>query len=215
MSKHIPGASKLEPPVTYSSRDLAIIFSKQIKRLEELGFIGKLSLGSHDRLLALESKVAAINPLEVDEHMPFVVVIPETVIPLGVQLGLVGTYSFLPANEMFDREDTPELTEPYLIADLSLGKDTASLSSDAARAKIKSKRRQALDIYETIALIIHNPVMSDTVRGLHAARTLHRSEGEETVIDLYRFADMLKVKRDNGDKNDPQWVTPSFKNRVV
>ncbi|HSX41069.1 MAG TPA: DUF5701 family protein [Candidatus Saccharimonadales bacterium] len=208
--------SVLHPDHNMPRSELAVVFARQLKRLEELGYTAKLSLAHHDALMGLEKKVLAINPLEVDEAMPFAIVIPESVIPLTAQLKLAGAYSFLPANEMHDRFDEPEIDQPYLIKDISAGKDTARSSSDNAVKKITSAGRLPLDIYETLAVILHYSVMNEDIRGLHAARTIHRRAGDEdTVIDLYRFADSLKVKRDTGDKNDPQWVTPSCKERVI
>lgn len=184
-----------------------------------LGFHTHLGEARHSFINRFRSIMEKAGELAVpNTDLAIIPVVPEKLISLEDQLRLSRNRAFLKSSEMHQLsawEFEPE--EPYGLVGVSLGDELKHLSADDARVELGVRERTGLRLIELLSLGIFVPdeFTVDGIRGRYAVETHHVLDGEATVVDFYRYGDSLKVKRDPGTINDPQWTTPSYEERIV
>lgn len=186
-----------------------------------------LDLGYHEHLgetsEAFAARFAELREalMEVSYRMPsdlpVLAVIPGSIVSLEDQLALSGNRAFLRSSEMRpSRIRTVEPEEPYVLLDVSYGQSLRNLSAAEAQKKLLAVGRLGLRIVELLSLGIHDRAAFQDIRGLYAVETLHfMGESKAATVDMYRYGDSLKVKRDPSHINDPDWTTPSYSDVFV
>lgn len=192
---------------------------QQMDNYADLGYgtmLGQTALEFSDRFSGLREAVAQLDIPE-GSDMPLLAVIPTSLVAVKDQLELTGNRAYLKESEMRHASRFLEPDQPYALIDVDLGEDLTDLSAhQAAEIIFDDINRFGFRLVELISLAVHNRKAFDKRRGYYAIETEHVLEGEETaVVDLYRYGDQLKVKRDNPYINDPEWTTPSFSKLVV
>lgn len=149
------------------------------------------------------------------------VVVPESMVGLDTQLDLNGHRAFLPGAEMHALHDRgAELVGPYALLGVVLGDSSRGLSAQQATSEILERGDRPLELLELLQVGIHAPEVFGLVdgvgwaRGMYAAGTVHQRDDATHLVDLYRYGDRLKVKRDPGTIVDEDWTTPSYSGLV-
>ncbi|HVR77977.1 MAG TPA: DUF5701 family protein [Acidimicrobiia bacterium] len=192
----------------------AELFDRQASRFVALGYPEVLGMTA-PAFLRLVDRLRSKADGQEGNDIPFVVVIPSSMVSISDQLSLVehdegGVTQFLKDEDLIVRSGIAIPDEPYLAKGIDVGDQLRGVSPDAAVEHLIGEGRSPLTITEGAALLTHYPHILDFVN-IHLAATVHQS-GD--AIDLYSYAGAVKLKRDPADRGDPRWGTPSCAERT-
>lgn len=129
------------------------------------------------------------TPVWVDEeHLPLLIVIPETYAPLRWQARHVDIDDIMSNVPDFDLTRLEQLgvetpPYPYLIYNVSPGTDTARTSIDSVERDIAGMGRRGLTLAEGIALLTHYPDAVRCEKGVDENRREHFSLGHMVFLE--------------------------------
>jgi hypothetical protein len=154
-------------------------------------------------------------PAEVS-HIPFIVVIPDAIVPLRWQLQQIEYGEYAP--EMYINPNDYEhpasyQKQPYLAVDVEYGQRMCNVSPSDAYILAEHHGRSLLGFGEVVALLTHFPETLNS-HNVHAAGSVLREGDREFTLDIYLYACSIKVKRDPRYKADPRWGAPTCKYRA-
>ena len=192
----------------------AELFDRQASRLVALGY-PDVSGMTEPEFLRLLGPLRPNADGRQGNDIPFVVVIPPSMVSIREQLSLVehdegGVTQFLKDEDLLVRSGIAIPNGPYLAKGIDVGDGLRGVSPDTAVEHLIGEGRSPLTIAEGAALLIHYPHILDFVN-IHLAATVHQS-GD--AIDLYSYAGAVKLKRDPANRGDPRWGTPSCAERT-
>jgi hypothetical protein len=150
-------------------------------------------------------------------HYPIVIVLPFQTFNINALLSLVELHKGGPKNVNFldpakfeDTKQFPLFGQPYVLIDVFLFTECGGMTPKEARHHLKQKDVQRPTMEQVLGFLIAYPdtLRKPGIRGLMALDTTH--EGND--VDLYRFADRLKTKREpEGPVGDPEWTTIGYR----
>jgi hypothetical protein len=198
---------------------LALSLERQTTNYLRLGFHAHLGEAPHRFVNRFETLRTAVSDLVIaPADLLIMPVVPEALISLEDQLALSGNRAFLKSSDMQQVQTwQAEPEEPYALLGVSYGESLRHLSADDARAELATLGRTGLRLIELVSMGIHSSeeFTVEDIRGRYAVETLHVADEATTIVDFYRYGDSLKVKRDPGNINDPQWTTPSYDQAII
>lgn len=191
------------------------LLEQQTSRLIERGYPDILGT-TDDAFRRLLSPLGAQTE-SIGDDIPFLIAFPPNVAALHDQLavveysGTVGVTQFLDDDQLLNREGVQTPNKPYLVVGVDLGDQLRGLPPDESVGILRNAGRTPLTLSEGAALLIQYPQILDFMY-IHCAGTVHESG---TAVDMYVYANTVKLKRDPGHFGDPRWGTPSCARRVL
>jgi len=190
------------------------LFEDQVQCLVKLGFREdineKLGIGAFDRYMEKLRDVATSEYEEVilsDNYLPFLIIIPEKLVPLSEQIGkivrsirlwigdeVIEVYRDFPSvyrpEKIVDYVDTPK--HPYLLFNVENGSETEGLSIAEAVQAIERKGRRPLTVTEGIALYLQKPEVINYFRALGLLGSRYILDDPEECIPVLKMYDIGK-----------------------
>jgi hypothetical protein len=183
----------------------------QTRKLSKLGY----AQATQERVNPLSIQLHTIHPS--DSSIPYILVIPHTIVPLEDQLKAIGAQNFL---NIADLENLPAYTSPqnpYLITEVQCGEHHKNLSTTDALKTIEQERRHPFTFEETVALLTQLPNIT-FYQSVVAAATRHLKEYPPELYFAGTEEDdknCIKVKRETLSLKSLHRGFPSYKQRIL
>ncbi len=194
------------------------LLQTQVERLIRLGYATEAGLSDLEFRHLMRDSISLVSlpdkPTSEFVYTPFVVVIPDAMVPLRWQLQRIEYGEYEP--EMYinpnDYEHPGGHQKPYLAIEVENGQRMCNVSPSDAYILAEHHHRSLMGFAEVVALLTHFPETLDS-HNVHAAGSILREQDREFTLDIYTYARSIKVKRDPSYKSDPRWGAPTCKYR--
>ena len=171
------------------------LFFEQVNRILENKFYTRSGLSeSHfinDHLMPLKQLIDDdnMNWVQDETRLPILIVVPETVVPLGYKLDRVREsihdppLDYIIKPEWFENaEDVSTPDQPYLLIDIDTGYALRNATPRKCIERFKNEERNALTLDEGVALITHFPeVLKSHWLDLPGSVLIHKLFGQDAM----------------------------------
>ena len=125
----------------------------QLKQLNEAGYPAAEKFKVHaGDISTLSGKVASLPSCDA-YNIPYILVIPFSIVPMKTQLAAIHAQNFLKQEDFTTFLNMPTPLRPYLISDVSAGEMYKGRSVSEALPLLEAGNRLPLSLEETIALL--------------------------------------------------------------